>query len=94
MSLQHLAYANVRRKEVDISKITGPRVVQTRARTRRGLSDRAPTVTGLVEEVVGDNEDESLTMRVPNADGHDWAFSGHLKNQAFFDLIEHFWRWV
>lgn len=25
-----------------------------------------------------------------NSDGHGWVLSGHLKNQAFFNFIDHF----
>lgn len=90
MSLQQLYYANMRRNAVDISMVTGPPVVQTRSRTRPGLTAHATKVAGMAEEVTRDDTVEPLRMPIPNGEGGDWVFSGHLKNQAFFDLIEHF----
>ena len=90
MSLQQLEYANVKRSEVDISSVTGPCVVKTSARTGRSLPDHPPTLADLAEEVTGDTNMEPRKIPVPSAAGHNWVFSGHLNNEALFDLIEYY----
>lgn len=72
--------------QVDFPKMPGPSIVQTRTPTHPELSDHGPTDAGPAGKVVGNDEEGALIMPVPN--GHDWVFSGHLKDQALFDLIE------
>ncbi len=90
MSLKQLAYANVKRNEIDTSKSLGPRIIQTRSRTGRDASGDQPSIASIAKEITGDLEVQPLQMPVPLAGGHIWEFPGHLKNKAFFDLIEHY----